>query len=225
MLVLFTMTDPQPVTSLEIIGYANRLSPSMLPTVVAPIFRGKAEPKQILLPPFAIHEGLVCNAQYKTSADLTKLDDEGEITLFDSPRDARPNFELWIDEAEAVHYEPIPDAALALRKIATRNIGLAQAALAEGRYEEAEKHCRIALCADDRLIEPLAISAAIARRKNDPGGERTMASLAAERVTRSGFTLMVDGFSAQLPPPAAEDAEDRSGRRPMRGIAALPAAA
>ena len=218
------MVAPQNIAALEIIGYANRLTSSMWPVIVPPIFRVRAQPDRILFPAFVIHEGFVCNASERSAAELAKLDAAGEITLFKKPVPAQQDFELWIDAQGHPKYQPIPEAAARLRAIATQNIASAETALRAGHYAEAADCCRIALCADDRLLEPLAISAAIARRENDPARERTMLKLAQGRATPSGFKLLVDGFANVAPAPAVMEIGDLFTRRPMSGMAALRAA-
>ena len=221
---LTTMCEPIPINALEIIGYANRLTKSMLPAVVPPIFRMKSNRARVFLPPYVIQEGFVCSAIEKTEADLTHLDEHGEVTLFGLSLAARRDHELWIAEDGAHHYEPISAAQAKLREIADKNITAAVAALQNGDAVEAKKFCRTALCADDRLIEPLAISAAIARRHNDKGTERLMAKLAAKRTTPSGFEIMVNGYFGGAPAPVAHAAPDLLSLHSMSGIAIRRAA-
>jgi hypothetical protein len=192
------MVAPFPITALEIVAYANRLAPKTLPSIVPPCFRVKSDPKMFLLPPFVIREGFVCNASKIDASDLEALEDAGEITRFDEPFPAQRDYELWIDEDGGIRYEAIPLAAANLRKIAERNIDSAKAALRKGDFDEAESHCRVALCADDRLTEPLAISAAIARRNHDTGRERTIEMLAKGCITDSEFKSMVDRLAGEI---------------------------
>lgn len=218
------MPAPYPILGLEIIGYANRLNASMLPAVVPPVFRVKVESDRILLPAFVIHQGFVCDATERLFTEAGHLVDAAEITLFKKPLDAQRDFELWIGLGEIPHYEPIPDAKFKLRKIALEHIGLAEAALRNKDFARAEDYCRIALCADDKIIDSLAISAAIARRTGDPGSERLMEKLALGRVTPQGFRFMTDGFSDAVPTPSVVE-KDLPGHHSMSGMAALKAVA
>ena len=214
------MPAPYPIPGLEIIGYANRLNASMLPAVVPPVFRVKAEPDRILLPAFVIHQGFVCDATERLFSEVRHLADAAEITLFKKPLDAQRDFELWIGSDENPHYEPIPDAKLKLREIALEQIRLAEVALRNGDFAGAEDYCRIALCADDKIIDSLAISAAIARRTKDPGSERLVEKLALGRVTQQGFRFMTDGFSDAVPMPLVVE-KDLLAHRSMSGMAAI----
>lgn len=218
------MPAPYPIFSLEIIGYANRLNASMLPAVVPPVFRVKAEPDRILLPAFVIHQGFVCDATERLFTEARHLADAEEITIFEEPLDAQRDFELWIGLDGTPHYEPIPEASSKLKQIAIENIALAETAMRSGDFKTAENCCRIALCADDRLIDSLAISAAISRRTHDSGSERLMEKLALGRATPQGFRFMTNGFfnAAQEPPVAGNDL---FAHHSMSGMAALRAVA
>jgi len=218
------MREPLPINALEIIGYANRLTETMRPAVVPPIFRMKSEHGRIFLPPYVMQEGFVCSAMEKSEADLKQFNEAGEVTLFAPALEARRDHELWITEDGAHRYEPISDAETKLREIATKNIAAAVSALQDGDDAAAKKFCRIALCADDRLIEPLAISAAIARRQIDRGTERLMAKLAAKRTTPSGFEIMVDGYVSKAAAPVAQPVSDLLSQHSMAGIATKRAA-
>jgi hypothetical protein len=219
------MISPIAIADLEIVGYANRLTSKMWPTVVPPVFRLQAEHNRVFLPPFVMRDAFVYTPTETTALELSGMNEKREVTLFETPLAAQPNFELWIDEQGQPQYEAIPTAAARLRGIAESNIELAYDALRNGQDVEAENRCRVALCADDRLIEPLAITAAIARKRNDPAGERTMARLALGRATPMGFKLMVDGFAAVHQTPPAAEANDLLNCRIMYGIAAYKAAA
>lgn len=220
------MPEMHPIAALEIVGYANRLAPSMYPAVVPPVFRVRGS-ERILLPAFVIRGGFVCDATEREVGDLTALNEACEITLFAAPRDARPDFELWIDEEGHDHYEPIPQASATLRRIAEGRIALALDAFRSGDHTAAKEHCRVAICADDRLIDPLAIRAAIARREKDRGKERLMEKLASGRVSPSGFRVFVEGYLAEIPEglvPLSAPQNVAPGLHPIMGMAALKAA-
>jgi hypothetical protein len=48
-----------PIEDLDVIGYADTLPQELLPRLVAPVFRRRSNPKQIVLPPFKFYEGMV----------------------------------------------------------------------------------------------------------------------------------------------------------------------
>ena len=136
------------------------------------------------------------------AAELKALQQNEEITLFEGePLPAQRDFELWVDQAGHPHYEHRTQADAKLLAIAKDYIRQAEQALQEGRTEDAERYCGIALCADDRLIEPLAIKAALRRLKKDATGERLMAKLAEPRMSEAAFRRMVEyyfGLSAPV---------------------------
>jgi len=215
---------PLPITDLEIVGYANRLTETMRPAVVPPIFGMKSDPARIFLPPYVIQEGFVFGAMETNRENLAQLDSAHEVTLFDKPISAERDHELWIAQEENPHYEPLATAHAKLRAIAVDNIAAAVDAMKRGKFDEARIACRIALCADDRLIEPLAITAAIARQQSDPGTARLMARLAAKRATSDGFETLVAGYMRSTPVPAPDTAPDLLSQHSLAGIATRRAA-
>jgi hypothetical protein len=212
------------VNQLEIVGYAEVLKETMLPSVVPPVFRLKTDPGRALLPPYSFSGGYLCNATEVAPPELEALRDAREITLFDSPLQAQPGYELWVDQRFAWHYEPRAQVDKTLGQIATDSITQAEAALNEGKLEQAERLCSVAISAHDTRVEPLAIKAAIRRMQGNTTGESVMAELAAPVLEEKLFTLLVTdycvaarGSTRRVPSPHP--------RRPMQGIAREKAAA
>lgn len=196
------MANPWNLDDLEIVGYANVLLETMLPSVEPPVFRLKADTRRALLPPYHLNGGFLWNATEVPDSELEELRDSEEITLFDSAFPARADFELWIDQCFRCHYQPEYEAEEQLGRIATEAIQGAEDALRRGDIGQAEHLSGIAISADDRRVEPLAIKAAICRSKGDRAGERLMGELAAPRVKESLFQQMVNYYcvSRQEPP-------------------------
>jgi hypothetical protein len=213
------MSEAVTITALEIIGYANRLTDTMLPAVVPPVFRVKDDSDRILLPPYFLRDGLVCDATEKSAAELLALEEKEEVTRFAHAIAAKLDHELWVNLEGVEIYEPIPSAAAKLQKIAADHIEIAMQALRRGEFEEAESACRVAISADDRLMDALAISAASAAHKNDKGSEKLMRKLAMGRLTAVGFEYLVTGYKrlVEVPLPI----RDLLAIHPMRGMAAL----
>ncbi|MDP3000886.1 MAG: hypothetical protein Q8N47_25610 [Bryobacterales bacterium] len=182
------------MNDLEIIGYAEVLRETMLPSVVPPVFRLKADHQRALLPPYSFNAGFVCNATEVPAQELDALRDAHEITLFDDALPAQPGYELWVDQGFAYHYERRDQADANLGRIAAASIGQAEAALKAWNLEEAERLAGVAISADDRRVEPLAIKAAIRRREGNATGESLMADLAAPVLAERLFSLLVDGY-------------------------------
>ena len=218
------MRIPWNVEDLEIVGYADVLKETMLPSVVPPVFRIKAEPQRAFLPPYSLNAGFLCNATEVPVSELEELRDSREITLFDDAFPARRDFELWIDQSFQLHYQPLDEAERNLRCIAAEEIRHAEDAFREGDLRQAERRSGVAISADDKRVEPLAIKAAICRMRSDPSGERLMSKLAAPVLEERLFSLLVDHYCAsrQQPVTAVPDASPR--RPPMRGVACIPAA-
>lgn len=178
---------------LEIAGYANVLKETMLPTVVPPVFRLKAHPQRAFLPPYSFNAGFLCNATEVPQSELEQLRGSGEITLFDV-FSARADFELWVDRSFQWHYEPRDLAEEKLHRIADEEIRAAEVALRMDDLEKAERLSGVAISADDRRMEPLAIKAAIRRIQGNTLGEQLMAELATPFLEKKLFDLLVDHY-------------------------------
>lgn len=214
------MPSPYNVDDLEIVGYANVLSETMLPSVVPPVFRLKAEPGRAFLPPYSFNAGFLCNATEVPASELEQLRDSGEITLFDTVFPARGGFELWVDQSFQWHYQPFDEARQELGRIASEAIEQATAALREGDLPRAERLAGVAISADDRRVAPLAIKAAIRRTQGDNLGERLMAELAGPRLTGAEFGCLVDRYGASRPQAKPSPVPIRS-EGPMHDVATI----
>jgi hypothetical protein len=218
------MGEPWYVDSLELVGYADVLDPTMLPSVVPPVFRVTAEPNRVLVPPYSFACGYLCNA---TEIDLPELEDlrgQHEVTLFDAAMPARPDYDLWIDQSYGVHYEEREQAERALRAIADQAVGGAENAFQRGDHAVAERLCWVAISADDRRIESLALRAAIGRLEGNSAGGALMEELAGQAVAAHAFRILVDEYCARV---AGQPRRTTPGtdHRPMRGVAAMKPAA
>lgn len=213
------MSAPIRLDELEIVGYANVLKKNMLPAVVPPVFRFKAGGDG-LLPPYRLSAGFVLNGTRTSAAEVAGLEARGEITLFNSPLAPSPDFEMWVDQEFGCRYEPMEEARTHLGGIASTAIAEARRALGDGDLEQAEEQASIAISANDRRVEPLAIKAAIRRIQQDRAGERLMASLAGAMLGQEAFQALVDSYVgpvAIMPP-----ARIRPAGSPMKGMAAVP---
>jgi len=182
------------VDEMEIVGYGNVLSDDMLPSVVPPVFRLRSDVRRALLPPYSFNAGFLCNATEVSQPELEDLTDSNEITLFDAAFPASAGFELWIDQAFQRHYQPRDEANRELSRLAAEGIKNAEEALHRGDLEEAERFSGVAISADDRRVEPLAIKAAIRCARGDSAGGRLMAELAAPVLDERLFKLLVDAY-------------------------------
>jgi hypothetical protein len=212
------MMGPVAIERLQVVGYADVLSNTVLPSIVPPIFAMTTDPDLILLPPFQIQGDSVWNAKVVSRAEAEAMQRAQEITLFEQPLSAHVDHQMYVDLDLCHHYLPKERADTALAEIASRNLHLAQAAFQRGDLEKAEKHAGIAFCADDRNVSPLVIKAAIRRLRNNRAGEQLMASIAAPWLDESDFAALVDRHlsearSASVVPPT------HAKRSPMACIA------
>ncbi|MDI1310563.1 hypothetical protein [Prosthecobacter sp.] len=226
-ILISRMPDPLPIFQVKIVGYANKLTESMLPTVVPPVFRSIANPDHFFLPPYVLKDGHLWSDQKRDARELRQLEERGDVTLFaEPPLEAKPDYELWIDSENQRHYESNSDAEEALQAIAEQCISEAEEALKTGDYTTAKNATRKAMCANDRLIEPLAIRAAIAQKENELGQLNLMFHLVGSRSTKAGFKLMVAGYEEILASATtcARPAADLFTCHPMHNIALQRAA-
>src|ERR1035437_332313 len=214
------MEAPWNLDQLEIVGYEDVLKETMLPSVVPPVFRLKADAPRTLVPPYFFNAGCLYNATEIPRSELEELGGSREITLFDDSFPAHAGFELWVDQSFQWHYQPLDEAKQELRRIADRAIQIAEDALRKGDLRQAERLSGVAISADDRRVEPLAIKAAIRRIDKNKTGEQLMAELAAPVLEERLFNLLVDHYCAsrQQPTPAVPDS---SPRRPMSNGACI----
>lgn len=105
-------------------------------------------------------------------SELFELRDSREITLFDEAFPNERGFELWLDQSFKKQYEPLYLAKHNLDTICLGAIAKAEEALRAGDVAGAERFSSVAVSANDRRPEPLAIKAAIRRLNKNPGGER-----------------------------------------------------
>src|ERR1035437_10109110 len=214
------METPWNLDDLEIVGYADVLKETMLPSVMPPVFRLKADAQWALLPPYHLNAGFLYNATEIPRSELEELSGSRETPLFDDAFPAHAGFELWVDESFQWHYQPLYEAEQELRRIADKAIQSAEDALRIDDLRQAERLSGVAISADDRRVQPLAIKAAIRRIQKNKTGERLMAELAAPALEERLFNLLVDDYCAsrQQPTPAVPDS---SPRRPMSNVACI----
>src|ERR1019366_1186500 len=180
------MLPPWNLDDLEIVGYADVLKETTLPSVMPPVFRLKADAQRTLLPPYHLNAGFLYNATEIPRSELEELSGSREITLFDDAFPAHAGFELWVDESFQRHYQPLDEAEQELRRIAEKTIRSAEDALRRNDLQGTERLSGVAISANDRRVEPLAIKAAIRRIQKNKTGEQLMAELAAPVLEERG---------------------------------------
>ncbi len=74
------MPETHLVKDLEIVGYANSLNESLVPRVVAPIFRYRDDVEVLLFPPFEIPGENVLGGTTGSVAEMQEMIDSGRAT-------------------------------------------------------------------------------------------------------------------------------------------------
>ena len=199
------MVNPQWVGELEIVGYGNVLDATMLPLIVAPVFRLAAEPDRFFLPPYVISAGYLCNAAELRQEEVQRLHDRQEVTLFDQsdPIAAQGGSELWIDQEFRPHYELREKVKEDLAKIAEEHIALAKRALLRSELDQADRLASVAMAADSQKVGALVVKGAIRKRRGNVAGFRLMMRLAQRSVGEAEFKLLVTAVLASCKPIAA----------------------
>ena len=192
------MSERQNINDLEIVGYANVLADWMLPCIVPPVFRPKSNANRVFLPPFHMNADFLHDATEVPWNEAEELAGNQEITLWNEPLTAHPDFELWVDSTSKIHYEPIAEAEIKLQAIYAASLIMAEQALASGNLLDAERYSNVAASANDRKVNPYALKAAIRMIQGDKAGAELMAHLAERLITSKGFEAAVEGYVSRF---------------------------
>jgi hypothetical protein len=176
---------------LEIVGYADQLTPEALPSLVTPVFRLKSNPERFLFPPFRLDAQYVYNGTWDGPGRWDSLVKTGNMTSFESPISAKHDFQLWIDEQNRPQYSPRAQAHADLEAISNARVEQAKQALMSGDLNGAEQLATQAFNADDRSTEALVVKGAIRKRL---GKDRNLAFLVslAHGVSPQSFMVLID---------------------------------
>lgn len=210
------MADLQRLSELDVIGYAESLSPESWPAIVPPVFRLRSRPDRIFVPPYALKAGYLIGATAITEAEVQDLKSRDEVTNLPAPIAAQDEHVLWIDTQGQTRYESAGVAHSALRKVARAAETAAEAALQRGDLPNAEKQASLALRANDRLLRPLVILGAIREKQNRPAALRLMAKMAEPMMSEEQFLALVRECQ-----PAVTTRKPPCAITPMRDIAAV----
>ena len=188
------MANPLRVQDLNIVGYANVLPQTMLPSIVPPIFCLRSKPDRFFVPPYSFNNGHLYDAGEISNFELTALADDREVTIFPEGFSAKVGYELYVDEEFQHHYQTREKVNASLDEIADRSIAEAKIALIQRDFKKADRLAGVAISANDRKFESLVIKAAVDRALGDSAGERLMASIAQRLVSITYFNQMVDDY-------------------------------
>lgn len=177
---------PLDVSTLEIVGYADVPAERAVPAIVPPVFRRKDNRESILVPPYSLSNGrYLCDATEISCGELESLAHRREVTLFESPRDAQRDYELWLDQQGIPQYQPRREARIQLSKIAASELTKAEAAFERSHFGDAERHSDVALLADPKNVDAWAIKMAIADVTSDGDSKELLRELLPENSLRA----------------------------------------
>jgi hypothetical protein len=211
------------VSLLEIIGYANVLPQSALPSIVAPVFRRKENPDSILVPPYSFIGGqFLCKATEITPYEFDSLEGRSELTRLQPPIQAQIQHELWVDLYGRYHYQPRPQTRRNLDRIAQEELEKAETAFLNRQFEVAERRSSIVLLADENNIMAMAIKLAIAKTNRDHSSFETLLELVPLN-TRHAMKLSVEDLCERLVDASASKLP--RAQSPMFKVATIPSVA
>ena len=213
-----------PLDKLMVIGYANVLNKSMLPSIVPAIFKLQASTvdDQYFVPPYYLHGSNLCSPTSITREELQELQQAQKITLIANHHDARNGFSLWIDLDQTDHYELNSKAQERLQEIAQAAVKRAQKALQMKHFENASAEAAIAISADPRMIEPLAIEATVLYFQKRFPELALIKDLAKHSAGEHLFDLVFDSYKLRPLKTRSRSLPSYKRRRrtpPMRGAA------
>lgn len=193
-----------PLSQLDVVGYADVLPAGHGPVVVPPVFCTRTEPARYHVPPFQIAGNWLLDPQVISRNEADELACQGELTLPDGfRREAQPDHRLWVDLDGILRYEPALVVGQQLQARFRQQLDIAEAALRAGELERAEKAAGIALAAQDRAVEPMALLAACHALRGE-GAEVALMKESAEQAGHSSarFLKQVEGYLEAMSPPA-----------------------
>ncbi len=215
--------EPLDVSLLEIIGYANVLTESALPSIVAPVFRRKDNPDSILVPPYSFSNGRhLCDATEITPYEFDSLEGRTELTRLQPPIQAQIRHELWVDLDGQYHYQTRLQTRRNLDRIAQEELAKAETAFLRRHFGVAERLSSIVLLADENNTMAMAIKLAIAKTNKDQSSFDTLLELVPTH-TRHAMNLSVEDLCEQLADTSAYKLP--RAQSPMFNVATIPSVA
>lgn len=192
------LSEPIPIKDLDLVGFADAVAPELLPRVVPPVFRLRASPDRVFMPPLRLEGALLVDAHATHVADFDAAAARGEATRLAAPLSARRNHALWVDEQGQVRYDPAPALADDLRALARRRVGEARCALVERRLDDAARLAQAAVCADNRCFDALLVKGFLQREQGHAGRIEVLARIAAAAGFEGRFDQAVLELSRRI---------------------------
>jgi len=179
------------IDQLWVIGYATKLTPLMVPTEVTPIFKYAKEPQSVVFPPFVISGDTINEATISTQHEFDMFVEAGQVTATRFPILAKANHTLWVGDNMDCCYEESVFARARLHVFAVEATSAALTALVHNNLLEAERESSVAISADDTMVDPLAIKAALRRHTGNETGYTVMLKMACGMCTPEYFSERV----------------------------------
>ncbi len=183
------------IEDLEVVGYADTLDESFVPTLVPPVFRLRDDPDRVLLPPFEIKDDQVVEVLPGAESDLERAVLRGQATRLDEAIDAESDHQLWIDEELQPHYGVTADVLDGLRRLAKTRAREAQNAVTEGRLADAERLAQAAISADDGCLNAILVKALIETLQGNEDQVEVLIDVAENIVPGADFRAWIHFFS------------------------------
>lgn len=179
---------------LLIIGYCTNLSPRLTPFAVAPAFAYKNDSSKVLRAPYRIVENMVLYGVWVQEGCWLEDLKKRKVTKIDTPIEAIPNHELWVDHNMVVHYDPYNKFNEKMAKISSDNIESAHTHLRNGDLNKAVEACSVAFMANCKQIDSLVIKAAIRKYEGKLSESDFLYDMAKDTISKVGFNLLVDEY-------------------------------
>jgi len=202
---------------LNIIGYAESLG-TLVPHIVPPIYQLRDDPEKLLFPPFRLAGAEVMGGSIGTQAQMDQFVSEGKCTRIDKPIPARPDHELWIDQNMQPQYDPFMKAETKLRRIAEDEAKRARRLLVQGDIEQAKQAANTAMAADDRLVDPFVVKAAIAIRRGAKANAESLKRTAMVDCTADTFDTLLKALLSEMDSGPAKALPSKTDRDPTSGL-------
>ncbi|MDA8134273.1 MAG: hypothetical protein M0T82_06580 [Desulfobacteraceae bacterium] len=187
------------VHELQIVGYADVLTKSTVPTIVPPVFQHIKKKEEFYFPPFSIKEDMLCNPTLSTEKDFDALIQAERITGFiGEPIPAQPDFELWVDETMEPRYERMVKVHEKLKALSKQYTADAETMIDQKKIPEAEALCNKAISAHGNNLGPWVIKAGIRLFQKKKDNADMLAETMAHLCPEYAFNLMAGEVSNRL---------------------------
>jgi len=189
------MTKTYNLADLEIVGYSDVLTVDLVPRIVPPIFRFRAEAEKLLIPPFRLIDDHVEGGIEGDESDLDRFVGNEQATRIPQPIQARPKHHLWIDEHFKPQYGPEGKVVERLRAVAKKNIPLAWEAIHKEDFDTALQLAQTAIAADEFSLDALLVKAVADKLRGHDDRAAVVAKIAAVTYPDVSFDALVDECS------------------------------